>query len=83
MGFEHAALPFPRCIGHGGQLLQAHAPGAHPLAPGAWEETGSFEQAGHRWGAFGFAVLDVDGPAMNVRYRLGGAEPVIATEKFG
>lgn len=83
MAFEHDHLPYPRCLGHGGQLLQAHAPGTRPPAPGVWEETASFAKAGHRWGAFGFAALDVDGPDIEVRYVIPGGEPVVATERFG
>jgi 3',5'-cyclic AMP phosphodiesterase CpdA len=82
LAFEHPQVAFPRCLGHGGQLLQAHAPGTHPPAPGTWEETASFPKAGRDWGAFGFAVLDVDGPEIAVRYVLDAGEPVVATETF-
>jgi hypothetical protein len=82
MAFEHAKVPFPRCLGHGGQLLQAHAPGTQPAPPGTWEETASFRDAGHTWGAFGFAVLDIEGADIDVRYALDGQQPTVATEKF-
>ena len=35
---------------------------------------------GHSWGAFGFAVLDIDGPTVTVCYRVNGAQPVVASE---
>jgi hypothetical protein len=82
MAFQRDRLPSPRCLGHGGQLQAAHAAGTQPPAPGLWEETASFVSAGRRWGAYGFAVLDLDGPEIAVRYVLDGAQPVVATEQF-
>jgi hypothetical protein len=82
MAFERQALNFPRCLGHGGQLLAAHDTGTEPPAHVVWEETASFELAGRRWGSFGFAVLDVDGPEIKVSYVLEGATPVVPTETF-
>jgi hypothetical protein len=82
MAFEHPEIRFARCLGHGGQLLVAHAHGTQPRAPVIWEETASFEQAGRSWGAFGFAVLDVDGPTIDVRYVVDGATAVVPSERF-
>lgn len=85
MSFEDPAnkIAFPRCLGHGGQLQQAHAPGTRPPAPGIWEETAQFEDVGGAWGSFGFAVLDLDGAYIDVSYHLDGAQPVVATERVG
>ena len=69
-------IEFPRCLGHGGQLQQAHAPGTKPDRPGLWEETAAFEEAGARWGCFGFAVLDLQGPNIDVSYHLDGVDGV-------
>jgi hypothetical protein len=33
------------------------------------EERGFLDVGGKRWGRFGFAVLDLDGPRIGVRYR--------------
>ena len=72
MGFQPGqGVPFPRCLGHGGvPVLQPHAPGDPVPPPGAWEERGFLEDAdGDHWARFGFAVLDLDGGQMQVRYR--------------
>jgi Calcineurin-like phosphoesterase len=88
MAFADSRIAFPRCLGHGGQLQQAHDPGAKPPHPGTWEETAQFQDAGLRWGSFGFAVLDLhepddDGSYIDVTYHLDGAQPVVATERVG
>lgn len=82
MAFNHHALPFPRCLGHGGQLLASHVPAAQRDPRILWEETASFALGEQRWGRCGFAVLDLDGPRIDVRYVLAGAQPVVATERF-
>jgi hypothetical protein len=71
MGFEHPNLPHPRCLGHGGVQLAPHDPGSQPAKPGVWEETARFtaQDGSGPWGRFGFAVLDFDGPDVQVRYR--------------
>ena len=80
MAFTHPNLAFPPCIGHGGQMQAAHAPGTQPPNPGLWEETESFGGGGQRWNTFGFAVLDIDGPQIKVRYHLEGADPQVEAE---
>jgi hypothetical protein len=80
MAFTHPNLAFPRCLGHGGQMQAAHAPGIEPPHPGLWEETTSFDDGGQRWNMFGFAVLDIEGPQITVRYRLADAIPHVAEE---
>jgi hypothetical protein len=71
MGFEAAGgVRFPRCLGHGGvPVLQNHAAGAPVPPPGAWEERGFLESGGEHWARFGFAVLDLNGGRLDVRYR--------------
>jgi hypothetical protein len=34
-----------------------------------WEVTGHYEAEGRQWGRFGFAVLDLAGDHIDVRYR--------------
>ncbi|MDQ6775858.1 MAG: metallophosphoesterase [Actinomycetota bacterium] len=69
MGFgEVQGIPFVRCIGHGGIPVLAEPAGAAIPAPGAWVGSGSFEENGSSWHKFGFAVLDFDGPQVNIRY---------------
>ncbi len=83
MAFEDPHVPYPRCLGHGGQLLKPMPPGTTPELPGTWLETSSFPLDGAAWGSLGFAVLDLDGPVISVRYRLGNsAEPVTRSESF-
>jgi hypothetical protein len=72
MGFEAAhGVRFPRCLGHGGvPVLQTYTPGDPITPPGAWEAPGFLQDSdGDRWARFGFAVLDLDGAQMQVRYR--------------
>jgi hypothetical protein len=72
MGFEPAhGVRFPRCLGNGGvPVLQTYAAGDPVKPPGAWEAAGFLEDAGGDcWARFGFAVLDLDGSQMQVRYR--------------
>ncbi|HXC45182.1 MAG TPA: hypothetical protein VNU24_01145, partial [Solirubrobacteraceae bacterium] len=76
MGFQHASqVKVPRCIGHGGvPVLMEHKPGEPVPPPGLWEERDFSEYRGEHWGRMGFAILDLEGPRINVRYRneLGG-----------
>ncbi len=71
MGFRPArGVQFPRCLGHGGvPVLQPHAPGDPIPAPGKWEMRGFLEAGGDHWARFGFAVLDLNGGRIDVRYR--------------
>jgi Calcineurin-like phosphoesterase len=71
MGFEEAKqIKYPRCIGHGGvPVLMEHKPGELIPAPGAWEEREFSEYRGEHWGRMGFAVLDLAGPEIKMRYR--------------
>ena len=83
MAFEDPHVPYPRCLGHGGQLLKPMPASTTAELPGTWRETSSFSLDGETWGSLGFAVLDLDGPVISVRYRLGnGAEPVKLSESF-
>ena len=72
MGFQPGqGVPFARCLGRGGvPVLQPHAPGDPVPVPGAWENRSFLEDpAGNHWARLGFAVLDLDGSQMQVRYR--------------
>ena len=72
MGFQPGqGVPFARCLGRGGvPVLQPHAPGDPVPVPGAWEDRSFLEDpAGNHWARLGFAVLDLDGSQMQVRYR--------------
>jgi Calcineurin-like phosphoesterase len=77
-GHEHRCMAFepshgvalPRCLGNGGVpvVLRRGVDAAVP-PPGLWEERGFLNDRGEHWGRFGFAVLDLDGPRIAVRYR--------------
>jgi hypothetical protein len=71
VGFEAThGVKFSRCIGHGGvPVLQTHTADEKPTAPWAWEPSGYLESGGQRWALFGFAVFDLDGDRIQVRYR--------------
>lgn len=71
MGFAGVpGVKYARCIGHGGvPVPMTHAAGDPVPAPGAWEERASFEMDGQAWAHFGFAVLDLHGERIDVRYR--------------
>jgi Calcineurin-like phosphoesterase len=71
MSFNAAGgVKFPRCVGHGGvPVLMPRGPGDPVPPPGAWEERGFLELEGDRWARFGFAVFDLDGDQIHVRYR--------------
>jgi hypothetical protein len=76
MGFEEAKkVKIPRCIGHGGvPVLMEHKQGEAIPPPGTWEERDFSEYRGEHWGRMGFAILDLYGAQIKVRYRneLGG-----------
>ncbi len=71
MGFEEAKkVKIPRCIGHGGvPVLMEHKPDEPIPSPGAWEERDFSEYHGDHWGRMGFAILDLAGLQIKVRYR--------------
>jgi Calcineurin-like phosphoesterase len=71
MTYEAAGgVKFPRCIGHGGvPVLMDHAAGDPVPAPGTWEERDFLTYRGDRWARFGFAILDLAGDHIDVRYR--------------
>jgi hypothetical protein len=76
-GHEHRCMAFEdvrgveymRCIGHGGIPVPAVEDEKPIPAPGTWQLTGCFEENGTQWNRFGFAVLDFDGPRVDVSYR--------------
>ncbi|MEA2254042.1 MAG: hypothetical protein QOG35_87 [Solirubrobacteraceae bacterium] len=69
MGYAPTAgVAVPRCLGHGGVPVVSHPLDAPVPPPGLWEERGFLDAAGRHWGRFGFAVLDLDGPRIDVRY---------------
>ena len=63
-------LPFGRCIGHGGVPVwasgQPRAANGRPAV--TWRETGVVTHGVERFAKFGFAVADLDGPGLRVRY---------------
>jgi hypothetical protein len=71
MSYEAAGgVKFPRCIGHGGvPVLMDHAAGDPIPAPGTWEEREFLKFRGDHWARFGFAILDLAGDRIAVRYR--------------
>ena len=73
-----AYLGFGSCIGHGGVPV-LHEKG-DPPAGVAWRAEQYEDVVGDEWQLFGFAVLDFDGPKIDIRYysQLGG-EPVNST----
>jgi calcineurin-like phosphoesterase family protein len=68
MGFETPEVQFLRCIGNGGVPVLSRQSEALQ-APAVWEVSGHYEADGHRWGRFGFAILDLAGDHIDVRYR--------------
>jgi hypothetical protein len=71
MGFKEAKqVKTSRCIGHGGvPVLMEHKPDELIPSPGEWEERDFSEYHGDHWGRMGFAILDLAGPQIKVRYR--------------
>ena len=46
-----------------------HKPDEPIPSPGEWEERDFSEYHGEHWGRMGFAILDLAGPQIKVRYR--------------
>jgi hypothetical protein len=64
----HDHVRFGRCLGHGG-VPALVPPARDPLPEGVVFQVRDATVLGSdRWGHFGFAVLDLDGPAIAVRY---------------
>ena len=77
-GHEHRAMAFkpfggvqyPRCLGNGGvPVLLDPAMTAQARQAADWESRRYIWSGLHRWTRFGFAVLDLAGEKINVRYR--------------
>ena len=65
----HQNVGFPRCLGNGGIPVYMSHNETDPYVPPATYEYRRFIQNGlERWALFGFAVLDFDGPKIDVRY---------------
>jgi 3',5'-cyclic AMP phosphodiesterase CpdA len=75
-GHEHRCMRFepwgnvgyPCCLGHAGMPVTTHPKDAPVPKPGAWEWRGQYESGGDAWLIFGFAVLDFNGPTIDVTY---------------
>jgi hypothetical protein len=76
-GHEHRSMAFkpsggvqfPRCLGHGGvPVIQTHGEHDPIPEPGLWEDRTVDVADGQRWAKFGFAVLDLNGPQIDVSY---------------
>ncbi len=77
-GHEHRAIVYEKsdaeyldyglCIGHGGVpvLMTGTEIEKHPEV--RWALTSSESQDGNPWGLHGFAILDLDGPSIQVRF---------------
>jgi hypothetical protein len=64
-----AGVGFARCLGNGGIPVYMSHKDADPYVPPATYEYRKYIQNGlERWALFGFAVLDFDGPTIDVRY---------------
>ncbi|HEY5286601.1 MAG TPA: metallophosphoesterase [Solirubrobacteraceae bacterium] len=62
-------LPFASCVGHGGIPEYLVAREGQPYPPGVrYEYRAKHGNGIEPWGTFGFAVLDLDGPTMRIRY---------------
>ena len=58
-----------RCVGHGGVPVYMKNTESDPLPAGVtYEYRARFKHGLEHWAYFGFAVLDFDGPAIEVRY---------------
>jgi hypothetical protein len=77
-GHEHRAIAyeatggvkFPRCLGNGGVPILADPPPPAGSDPGiTWRSTRTTHSHGKNWTRFGFAVLDLQGDQLAVRYR--------------
>jgi Calcineurin-like phosphoesterase len=77
-GHEHRALAYraadgvhyPRCLGNGGvPILRPPALNATTGKLAEWESRRYIWSGGQQWARFGFAVLDLNGDSIDVRYR--------------
>ena len=65
----HQNVSFPRCLGNGGIPVYMSHNEADPYVPPATYEYRNYIQNGlERWALFGFAVLDFNGPKIDVKY---------------
>jgi hypothetical protein len=65
----HGGVPFARCIGHGGVPVYMTHDEDDPYPPPAlYEYRKVLRQRLEPWAAFGFAVLEFEGPTLRVRY---------------
>ena len=65
----HLNVRFARCIGHGGvPVYQWHSQDDPVAKPASYEYCGRFKEGLEHWALFGFAVLDIGGPTIHVRY---------------
>ena len=71
MGFDSIqGVSFPRCLGYGGvPAVQTRSADAPIPAPGSWASSAWRNEDGQRTVLCGFAVLDLDGSQLQVRYR--------------
>jgi hypothetical protein len=76
-GHEHRAITYeetggvryPRCLGNGGvPILPEPEPPAGSEPGITWRSTRTVRSGGKAWRRFGFAVLDLDGDRIEVRY---------------
>jgi hypothetical protein len=62
-------VEYARCVGHGGvPVYMTHKESDPYPPPAAWEFRDFLQSGLERWALFGFAVLDLDGPKITVRY---------------
>lgn len=65
----HENVTFGRCLGDGGvPVYQWHRPDALYPPPGTYEHRRFVKSGLEQWAVMGFAVLDFDGPKIEVRY---------------
>ena len=65
----HMNFAFARLIGHGGvPVYQWKTQSDAVSSPAFYEYRGRFRKGLEQWALFGFAVLDFDGPNIDVRY---------------
>ena len=78
----HEGVRHGRCVGNGGIPEYMTRGEADPYPPPAtWELREVRPKSGQPWNTFGFAVLDLDGPAADVRY-LNEDGVVVKTERI-
>jgi hypothetical protein len=66
---DHAGVRFGRCIGHGGvPVYMWHDEQDRVPSPGLSEYRPFIRTGLERWARMGFAVVDLDGPALDVHY---------------